>query len=118
MATNHIQIGKAMPWTNGTGSDVSSGDVVVVGNFVCVALEDIANGASGNLATEEVWEVPKNNNLVISQGDVLYFDVADGNMNKTAEDNYYAGLAFAAAAQTATTVKVKLGAYGLLTNLV
>jgi predicted RecA/RadA family phage recombinase len=118
MATNHVQQGAIMPWTNGTGSAVSANDVVVVGNFVCVALGDIADGAAGVLATEEVFEIPKNNNLVISQGDAVYWDVTDGNINKTAEDNYYAGLAFAAATQTATTVKVKLGAYGLLTNLV
>jgi predicted RecA/RadA family phage recombinase len=118
MAINHVQKGAIMPWTNGTGSAVSSGEVVVVGNFVAVALGDIAAGEAGELATEEVFELPKNNNLVIAQGDAVYWDVADGNMNKTAEDNYYAGMAFAAATQAATTVKVKLGAYGLLTNLV
>jgi len=118
MAKNHVQAGATMPWTNGTGSDVLSGDVVVVGNFVGVALGDIADGAAGELAIGEVWEVPKNNALVIAQGDAVYWDVADGEINKTAEDNYYAGLAFAGATETATTVKVKLGAYGLLTNLV
>lgn len=116
MAANHIQEGKVMTWLNETNADVDAGDVVVIGNFVAVALGDIADDESGEVATEEVWELPKNNNLAISQGDALYWDVADGNINKTAEDNYYAGLAFKAAGTTATTVQVKLGAYGLLTN--
>jgi predicted RecA/RadA family phage recombinase len=118
MAQNHIQEGKVMTWTNGTGSAVVAGQVVLAGIVVCIALGDIANGAVGEVATEEVWEVPKNNNLAVAQGDLLYWDVADANMNKTAEDNYLAGFAFAAAAQAATTVKVKLSRYALLTNLV
>lgn len=118
MATNHIQEGKIMTWTNGTEAAVAAGDVVVIGLFVGIALGNIGVGAVGEVAVDEVWEVPKNNNLVIAQGDDLYWDVADGEVNKTAEDNYYMGLAFVAAAQTATTVKVKLGQYGLLTNAV
>ncbi len=108
MATNHIQEGRVMPWTNGTGSDVSSGDVVLVGTIVCVALGDIADGDAGQLAIAEVFALPKNTSLAIAQGDVVYWDVADAELNKTATDNYAAGKAFEAAAEAATTVKVKL----------
>lgn len=118
MAKNHIQPGKAMPYANASGSLIPSGAVVIVGLMVCIALGDIANGAIGEVATEEVWEVPKDTATEMLQGTAAYWDVADGEINATAEDNYYAGLVFEDAAAAAATVKVKLGAYGLLTNLV
>lgn len=99
-----------MPWTNASGSDVAAGDVVVVGARVCVALGDIANGAAGELAIAEVWQLPKAAPLVIDQGDLVYWDAADRNLNKTATDNTLAGFAFAGAASAATTVAVKINA--------
>lgn len=110
MAKNHIQEGKVMTWTNGTGSDVSAGDVVLVTNRIGIALGDIANGAKGELAIEEVWEIDKAAPLVIDQGDLVYWDAADGNVNKTATDNTLAGFAFVAAASADTTVMVKINA--------
>ena len=110
MAQNHIQEGAVMDWENGTGSDVNSGDVVLVGDTVCVALGNIADGETGRLATEQVFAVPKNTSLAIDQGDRLYWDAADGNVNKTAVDNTDAGVAFAAAASADTTVHLKLNA--------
>jgi predicted RecA/RadA family phage recombinase len=98
-----------MPWINGTAADVVSGEVVVVGAMVCVALGDIAIGAEGNLATEEVWEVAKEAPLVIDQGDIVYWDAVNSNIDLT-NTNVVAGKAFAAAASAATTVLVKLGA--------
>ncbi|HBI15023.1 MAG TPA: hypothetical protein DDY20_05845 [Desulfobulbaceae bacterium] len=109
MAKNHIQPGTTMPWINGTAADVVSGEVVVVGAMVCVALGDIAIGAEGNLATEEVWEVAKEAPLVIDQGDIVYWDAVNSNIDLT-NTNVVAGKAFAAAASAATTVLVKLGA--------
>jgi predicted RecA/RadA family phage recombinase len=108
MAKNHIQPGQAMPYTNATGSPIASGAVVIVGVLCCIALGDIADGATGEVATEEVWEVPKAAPLVIDQGDAVYWDVADGNINKTEADNVLAGVAFADAASADTTVKIKL----------
>lgn len=110
MAKNHVQPGAVMPWTNATGTDVASGDVVKVGLRIGIALENIANTASGQLAIAEVWEIPKVAPLVISQGDLVYWDVADANVNKTATDNFIAGFAFESAVSAATTVKVKLNA--------
>ncbi len=108
MAKNHVQKGKVMPWTNGTEAAVVSGEVVVVGTLVGVALGDIAIGVTGELALEEVWEVAKEAPLVIAQGDVVYWDATAGEIDKTAT-NVLAGKAFAAAASAATTVLVKLG---------
>ena len=42
MTTNYIQDGKVIEYT--AGADISSGDVVVIGTLIGVALTDIANG--------------------------------------------------------------------------
>lgn len=109
MAQNHVQKGAVMPWTNGTGSAVVSGQPVAVGDMVGVAAVDIADGESGELYLEEVWELPKEAPLVIDQGDTVYFDPSAGEIDKT-NTNTPAGKAFADAASAATTVLVKLGA--------
>ncbi|BCL59964.1 hypothetical protein DGMP_06570 [Desulfomarina profundi] len=110
MAKNHIQEGVVIDWTNGTGSDVTSGSAVVIGVLVCVALGNIANGETGRVATEQVFELPKNTSLAINQGDRCYWDVADGNINKTAVDNIDAGVAVADAGTSDATVRIKLNA--------
>lgn len=108
MALNHIQPGKAMAWANGTGSDVSSGDAVLVEDKVFIALGDIADGENGQLGTCEVWEVPKEAPLVIAQGELLYWNEAGSQFTTTSTANTLAGFAFAAAASADTTVLIKL----------
>lgn len=108
MATNKVQDGGVLTWTNGSGSDVSAGDPVLIGVRLGVALVDIADGKSGSVAVEGVYSIAKNASLVISQGDALYWDAGDDNLNKTPTDNTLAGYAFDAAAETATTVNIKL----------
>ena len=108
MATNHIQEGNIMTWTNATGTAVAAGDPVLVGARVGIALGDIANTATGELAMGEVWQVAKAAPLVIAQGGLVYWDAADANVNTTATDNTLAGYAFVAAASADTTVKIKL----------
>lgn len=109
MANKHIQPGASMPWTNGTGSDVVSKEVVPLPDMIGIAAGDIADGASGQLFTEEVWELPKDDALVISQGDQVYWDAVNDEIDKT-DTNVPAGKAFAAAAEADTTVLVKINA--------
>jgi len=109
MSKKHVQVGENMTWTNSTGSAVAAGDVVVVADMVCIALVDIADGAAGELSTENVWNMPKEAPLVIAQGDLVYWDVANSNIDKT-DTNVPCGKAFAAAASTDTQVAVKLNA--------
>lgn len=97
-----------MTWTNGTGSAVAAGDPVLVGTRVGIALGDIASAAAGEVAMDEVWKIAKAAPLVITQGDLVYWDATDENVNKTATDNTLAGFAFASAASADTTVLVKL----------
>ena len=110
MATNKVQDGAAITYANATGSDIASGDLVVIGERVGVALVDIADGASGAVAMEGVYEVSKEASLVVDQGDVLYADATSGELDKTSTDPPLAGYAFASSAGADTTVQVKLNA--------
>ena len=107
MAKGHIQPGKVMPWTNG-GSAVTAGTVIEFADMIGVALGDIAAGATGNLAISEVWELAKDGNLAISQGDQVYWDASNDEVDKT-NTNIPCGKAFEGAAEAAATVKVLLG---------
>ncbi|MHB8149980.1 MAG: DUF2190 family protein [Desulfobulbia bacterium] len=109
MAKNHIQPGEAMPYTNSTGAAIASGDPVLVGNRLCVALGDIAIGASGELATCEVWTLPKVAATAIGQCADAYWDNTAKNITNVATANTLAGCAFAAAAADDATIQVKLG---------
>jgi len=104
-----IQNGKTMAWSNATGSDVSSGDLVNVNGTFGVALADIANGSSGTLAMEGVFEIPAINTAAISQGNPVYYVTATGKGSPVAEDQKYIGLAWETKAEAGTTVLVKLG---------
>ena len=80
MATNRVQNGRRISYTNG-GSAISSGDVVVVGTLVCVAMTDIANGDTGDLAVSEVYDLPKVDGAVIAQGERVIYDVSAGEVD-------------------------------------
>lgn len=95
-------------YANSSGSTIESGDLVDITNLVGIAQNDIADGTTGVLQTKGVFTLPKYNNLVISQGDRVYWDTSNEEVDKTAEDQTYVGIAWAAAAQTATTVQVAI----------
>lgn len=69
-------------WTNGTGSAVSSGDIVVLGTtsdaILAVALEDIANGASGSVGHNCLVTAAKVSAAVFKQGESLTWDSSAG----------------------------------------
>ena len=111
MAKNFVKDGKTLTWTNGTGTAVASGDLVMVENIPCVAAVDIANGATGELYTEGVFTLPAVNNAAFAQGKPLYLVASTGKLSLTAEDQKYVGLCWTAKAETATTAACKIGGY-------
>lgn len=78
MATNYVQPGEVIDWTNGTGSAVSAGAVVAVGQMLGIALVDIADGATGSVRIRGVFTVPKVSAAVIAAGESLVWDVSAG----------------------------------------
>lgn len=113
MATNYVQPGKVITWTNATGSAVESGDVVVVGQILGVVLVDVANGASGEVAIDGVYDVPKVSAAVIAQGESLTWDVSAGAFDDnaatpaTGDVTGAPAVAYEAAGDGVTTIAVK-----------
>lgn len=101
---NFIQAGEILAVA--APATTASGDYVVVGAIRGVAMTDAASGATVQVMTEGVFELPKATSLVMSVGDKLYWDVADGNFNKSPSGNVLAGVCVVAAASNDTTVKV------------
>ncbi len=81
MATNYVMQGKILPFTNGTGSLIASGQVVVVGAMLAVALDSIAIGAVGQVQVGEVFRCPKATDAVIAQGESMVWDVSEGSFD-------------------------------------
>lgn len=109
MATNYLQPGEVIDYTP-SGSPVSSGDVVVIGTRIGVALTDIAVGEPGSVQTEGVFRLPKTAGVgeAIAQGVDVYWDGAVITASDGAGANTPAGYVFAAAGDNDATVAVKL----------
>lgn len=106
MATSYKQEGYVIPWTNGTGSAVSSGDVVAVGVYgLGIATVDIANGGVGSVALKGVFELPKGGSLTAAQGAALYW--SGSAITATTTDDFI-GYAFTALTNGPTTCQVLL----------
>lgn len=111
MAANFKQDGNVIQYA--AGSNITSGQVVKMGNILGVALSDIANGSTGSVAVCGVFEVPKVTAAVIAQGESLLWDVSagkfDDNLATPATGDVSGASAFAVAAglNGDTTVMVK-----------
>lgn len=117
MASNYIQEGNVIDWTNG-GTAVSSGDTVAIGSngdaVLGIALVDIASGATGAVAVEGVFSVAKVDAAVIAAGEFVVWDSSAGEFDDNAAtpaSGDVSGGAMAIEGKGATTgetVKIKL----------
>ena len=111
MATNLVQDGDVIVIT--AGANLTSGQVVRVGQILGVALKDIANGATGPVAIEGVYTVPKVSAAVIAKGESLTWDASaaafDDNAATPATGDVTGApaIAFEAAGNGVTSFKVK-----------
>lgn len=71
---NYVQPGKIINYTNGTGSDIAYGDVVVLSSRIGVAECDIANGEIGSVGLEGVYEFPAETTAAFAVGQKIYWD--------------------------------------------
>jgi predicted RecA/RadA family phage recombinase len=106
---NYIQDGRYLDHT--AGADITSGQLVQVGDLHGVAVTDIANGAAGALAMEGVFTLPK---LTGAAGDAttiggpVYFSSGSVSGTSSSGTRKLVGYAIEAAAQAKDTVKVRL----------
>ena len=111
MANNHVQPGKVLDYVNITGALIQSGDVVLAGALLGVSLVDIAPGATGSVAVDGVFAVPKKAGTAIAQGVELVYKAADKEFTVGAavagDVTGGSAVAFAAADAAATVVNVK-----------
>lgn len=84
---------------------VAAGAVVPLADLICVAPRPIAANALGTVAVEGVWSMPKAAGA-ISQGAIVYWDAAAGNVTTTAGSLKRAGKAAKAALSGDATVQV------------
>lgn len=111
MSNTYKQPGNVIDYVAGT--DISSGDLVKIGERVGVAAVDIASGDTGSVCVDGVHEVAKLSTDVVTQGALLYLDATELELTLTTDGpgsdvNILAGYAFAAAGNGETTVLVKL----------
>jgi predicted RecA/RadA family phage recombinase len=120
MTTKAIQAGNVVDYT--ATANITSGDVVKIGQILGVALTDIANGATGAVQITGVFEVPKVTAAVFAQGESLTWDVSAGKFDDNAatpasgDITGAAAVAFKAGANGETVTWVKFtGVPGTLT---
>lgn len=109
MATGHVAPGATMPYTNTGAAIIAKDTVVAFGGMIGITLGAIAVGATGELAISEVWTLPKDNNLAITQGDQLYWDTVNDEVDKT-NTNVPCGKAYNSALLAGTEIQVILNA--------
>ena len=113
MPTNYVQDGNVINYAN-SGAAIASGEVVVVGEQIGVALVDIAaTTGNGSVQLDGVFELPKVSAAVIGQGESVIWDASEGAFEDNAAtpatgDVSGCCVAVEAAGNGATTVKVKL----------
>ena len=123
MAT-YYQRGEALDYTNGSGAKINAGDVVVFGARIGIAGCDMADGETGTIHVEGVFELPKDygdSDKALTAGQAVYWDavnscikaavaqvVAEGLV--TTQASAVNGYAVAAALTTDKTVLVRINA--------
>ncbi|MBS3996611.1 MAG: DUF2190 family protein [Hydrogenophaga sp.] len=107
MTTRYVQAGKVLDFPN-AGSAIASGDGVLVGTRMGVALTNIPAGGVGSVQICGVFTLPKLGTDNITQGALVYWDNTNKRMTLTASGNTLAGVSAAAAAASTTSVNVLL----------
>ena len=107
MTTKFVQSGHVFDHPNGATA-IASGDTVIIGTKVGIALTDIAANATGSVQTTGVFNVPKLGTDVIAIGVVCYWDATNKRITTTSSGNTQAGIAFRAAGNGATVVDLLL----------
>lgn len=106
MSTKYKQKGDVLSLT--APEEISANEIVKVGQIIGMSLAPAANGETVEVAVVGVYEFPCASAADIAVGDLLYWDNADGELNKSASGNTLVGYAVSAAGTGVTVVDVKL----------
>lgn len=108
MTTKFVQPGEVIDYT--AGANIASGQVVLMGARIGVALKAIANGETGPVQVTGVFNIAKLSTDNMAQGALLYWDNTNSRLTTTASGNTLAGFAAAAAGATTASVNIKINA--------
>ena len=108
MTTKYVMSGDVIDYV--AGSAITSGQVVLIGVRVGVALAAIASGATGAVRVLGIFTIAKLSTDVVTVGAALYWDNTNFRMTLTSAGNTLAGYATAAAGNGVTTVEVSINA--------
>ncbi|MFD1806204.1 DUF2190 family protein [Pasteurella oralis] len=106
MAKNYIQDGDTLRFT--ATKSVKSGDVVVVGEMVGIAITDVENKTQGVLRVTGVFNVKAKQSEDIKKGVLLYWDENAGEATTTKGSHKMLGKAWSDSGTSSTEVDVKL----------
>lgn len=81
---NYVQNGKSLDVI--ASAAYASGELVIEGNLVGVAVADIAVGEVGSIAAYGVYSFEKEAPAALAQGDVAYYDAALKKLTATNTD--------------------------------
>jgi len=109
MATNKVQDGKVVQGTNGSGSNIVSGQPILLGDqgLIGFCLEDIANTAAGSVEIGGVWSYPVKGhngtgNTAVAIYDKVYYTAGEAFFDVDTSATL-AGFALAAVSSGSTT---------------
>lgn len=108
MTTKYIMSGEVIDYV--AGSAISSGQILLIGLRIGVALTSIANGATGAAQVKGIFTIAKLSTDVVAQGELLYWDNTNSRLTTTSAGNTLAGYATKAAGNGVTTVEINLNA--------
>lgn len=113
MARNYIQPGNVVDYHNETGSEIASGDVVVLNNYqLGIALATIANNATGPVALDGVYLLPKDTGA-LTAWQLVYWNIVNNLIEGISDEGLlFIGYAAEAAADSDTTCKIALSPTG------
>ncbi len=106
---DYVQKGDTIDYTNSSGADIAYHAVIPLTSCIGIALEAIANGATGAMALKGVWSGAAVNNAVFAVGETLYWDASAQKLTKVATGNTPAGICAAPKLLAGTIGYVEIG---------
>lgn len=111
MKAEYVQTGNDIYYTNSGETEIAFGEVVVYGDRIGIAADNIAAGATGVLHLCGAFRMTKASEA-ISAGNALYYDADNDRVTKTyAEGLAAAGIALTTVSADDTAVLVRLGTH-------
>lgn len=108
MTTKFVMSGDVIDYV--AGSNITSGQVILIGTRIGVALAAIASGATGAVRVLGIFNLNKLSTDVVTVGAALYWDNGNSRLTLTSAGNTLAGYATAAAGNGVTNVEISINA--------